>query len=199
MTPLFVFAHGAGLPSSHPWMEKWAALLGAFGTVVRFDYPYMAAGRKRPDRLEVLIEAHRAAWRGATAKHEGPVVLVGKSMGGRVGCHLALDTPVDALICLGYPLVGMGKRSPVRDAVLRALQVPILFVQGTRDRMCPLDQLATVRDQMNAPSALHVVQTGDHSLQITKTHTRQTGASQADADDEAARAIAAFLSQTLPS
>ena len=116
-----------------------------------------------------------------------------------MGCHLALDTPVDALICLGYPLVGMGKRTPLRDAVLRSLRVPILFVQGTRDRLCPLDRLATVRDEMDAPSALHVVQTGDHSLQITKTHTRQTGESQADADNAAVRAIAAFLSDTLTS
>src|SRR5690606_36186237 len=121
------------------------------------------AGRKRPDPLPKLIAAHAEALEQATRRRRaGPVVLVGKSMGGRVGCHLALERPVAALVCLGYPL-----RSPtgkLRDEVLLALRTPVLFVQGSRDPLCPLDGLERVRRRMKAPSTLHVVEGGDHSL-----------------------------------
>ncbi len=193
MTPAFLFAPGAGAPSTSPWMEGWARRLQTLGPTERFDYPYMRAGRKRPDRLPVLIEAHRAALAAFRARHPGHAVfLAGKSMGSRVGCHLALEEPVSGLICLGYPLVGIGKRARVRDEVLVALRTPILFVQGTRDRLCPLDLLDEVRARMTAPHALHVVDTGDHSLQITRTHTRRTGQTQDDADALALAAIHRF-------
>ncbi|MCO4744498.1 MAG: dienelactone hydrolase family protein [Proteobacteria bacterium] len=173
-------------------MQAWATRLGTLGRVVPFDYPYMAKGRRAPDRLPKLIEAHRE--RLAAERREGErVVLAGKSMGSRVGCHLALEESVDALVCLGYPLVGISKKSPVRDEVLLALRTPILFVQGTRDRMCPLDRLDDVRGRMTAPSSLHVVEAGDHSLRVTKTWQKQTGGTQADADDAALAAITAFL------
>ena len=99
--------------------------------------------------------------------------------------------PVDGLICLGYPLCGMGRRDKLRDQVLVELRTPVLFVQGTRDALCPLDLLDEVRQRMTAPSRLHVVTTGDHSLQVTKTHTKQTGRSQ---DDEDAASLAAIAS-----
>ncbi|HEX8311147.1 MAG TPA: alpha/beta fold hydrolase [Chthoniobacteraceae bacterium] len=143
--PLFLFAHGAGAPSSHPWMLRWAELLTTIGNVVAFDYPNLAEGRKRPDPLPKLIEAHRAALEKARQSHAGPVVLIGKSMGGRVGCHLALQKTVAAVVCLGYPLCGGGDCSKLRDKVLRELSTPILFVQGTRDSLCPLNVLARVR------------------------------------------------------
>lgn len=186
----FLFAPGAGLPSSSPWMEAWAERLGALGEVVRFDYPYMRAGRKRPDRLPTLIEAHRDA-----LSELGPpeqVVLVGKSMGSRVGCHLALEVPVAGLICLGYPLAGAGDRGKLRDEVLRASTRPILFVQGTRDPLCPLDLLAETRARMTGAHALHVVPTGDHSLQITRAHSKQTGRTQQDEDEAVLAAIRVF-------
>ena len=106
------------------------------GDVVAFDYPYMRAGRKAPDRLPVLIDAHRAVLAKAQARAKGPVFLIGKSMGGRVGCHLALEEPVAGVICLGYPLQS-GATGAMRDEVLLALRTPILFVQGSRDALCP--------------------------------------------------------------
>ncbi|MGM0575404.1 MAG: alpha/beta fold hydrolase [Myxococcota bacterium] len=194
-TPLLLFAHGAGAGSSHPWMQAWAERLSAFGRVVTFDYPYVREGRKRPDRLPKLLAAHREALVAARADHDGPVVLVGKSMGSRVGCHLAneADVDVDALVCLGYPLQSPGKKKTVRDEVLLALDTPILFVQGTRDRLCPLDLLSDVRARMTAPSDLHVVEEGDHSLRITKRHTKATGETQEDADAAALDAVRAFV------
>lgn len=189
---LIVLAHGAGQGTQAPWMQGWAKRLGELGRVVPFDYPYMAAGRKSPDRLPKLIEAHRAVLRRERRPGER-VVLAGKSMGSRVGCHLSLEEPVDALVCLGYPLVGMGRTRAVRDQVLVDLTTPVLFVQGTRDNLCPLDALAEVRGRMSAPSALHVVQSGNHSLEVTKTWMKQEGACQEDADRAALDAIRTFL------
>ena len=194
--PAFLFAHGAGLPSTSPWMETWAGYLAEIGPVQRFDYPYMAAGKKRPNRMPVLLESHREALDRFRAAHPGrSVFLIGKSMGSRVGCHLSLEEEVQGLICLGYPLAGMGNRAKLRDAVLKSLSAPICFVQGTRDRLCPLDLLAEVRAEMTAPSTLHVVETGDHSLRITKTHTKQTGETQEEADAAAVAAIRDFVAK----
>src|SRR6516225_11556472 len=92
--PVFVFAHGAGATSSHPWMQRWTERLGSIGTVSVFDYPYMLEGKKRPDPLPKLIAAHREALVRARQEHRGPAVLIGKSLGARVGCHLALKEPV---------------------------------------------------------------------------------------------------------
>ncbi len=186
-----LFAHGAGLPSSSPWMNEWAERLGEIAAPSRFDYPYMAAGRRRPDRMPALLRAHRQALESLTGS--GSTVLIGKSMGSRVGCHLSLEEKVAAVVCLGYPLASMGRRDKLRDEVLVAMRTPILFVQGTRDKLCPLDLLAEVRGRMTATNELHVVETGDHSLRITKTHTKTTGITQADADSEAFEAIRAFL------
>src|ERR1700693_2259323 len=168
MKPFFLFAPGAGAPSSHPWMQRWKQRLTQIGDVETFDYDYMREGRKRPDRLPQLIAAHRAALARAHTKTSGPIFLIGKSMGGRIGCHVALEEKVSGVVCLGYPLCAMGDRSKLRDEVLPALQTPIVFVQGTRDALCPLDLLESVRAKMAAPNFLHVVEGGDHSLLVRK-------------------------------
>jgi uncharacterized protein len=190
-SPLVLLAPGAGAPSTSAWMERWAVRLGALGQVVRFDYPYAKAGRRRPDRLPVLLEAHRAALAAARAAHGGSVVLAGKSMGSRVGCHLALEEPVDALVCLGYPLRGI--RGALRSEVLLALRTPVLFVQGTRDLLCPLDALEGVRRRMAAPNALHVVEGGNHSLEVGVRALRARGETQEDVERRILEAIRSFL------
>ena len=115
--PAFLFAPGAGAPSSPRWMQDYKRRLLTLGSVETLDYRYMKAGRKSPDRLPVLIEAHREALLALRARHTGPIVLIGKSMGSRVGCHLSLEEPVSALVCLGYPLKGAGTGA-LRDQVL---------------------------------------------------------------------------------
>jgi predicted alpha/beta-hydrolase family hydrolase len=169
--------------------------LAALGRVETFDYPYQLAGRKSPDRLPVLVEAHAAALARASAGRTGPNVLVGKSMGGRVGCHVAakLGDAIAALVCLGYPLVG--QRGDVREAVLLELTRPILFVQGTRDKLCPLERLEALLPRLRAPHALHVVEGGDHSLVVGKRELAQRGETQAELDAAVTRAIANFLDQ----
>ena len=192
-TALFLFAHGAGAPSSHPWMQGWAKRLGTLGTVFPFDYPYMEERRKRPDPLPVLVAAHRAALMEAKKTHEGPVFLIGKSMGGRVGCHLALEETVTAVICLGYPLCGGGNSGKMRDEVLLESSQPILFVQGSRDSLCPLNLLEGVRQKMKAPNQLYVVEGGDHSLTVTKGRLKAARETQDDVDERILGKIRDFV------
>ncbi|WP_369334844.1 alpha/beta family hydrolase [Candidatus Rhodoblastus alkanivorans] len=94
----YLLATGAGAPTSHPGMQSFRAMAESIGAVVPFDYSYALEGRNSPDRLPKLIESHWAALAALRERHAGPIVLVGKSMGGRVGCHVALAEPV--LPCL---------------------------------------------------------------------------------------------------
>lgn len=190
----FLFAPGAGAPSSSAWMQSFRKRLCQLGPTQCFDYPYQEAGRRTPDRHPALVAAHRLAFQALRASHAGPIVLVGKSMGGRMGCHLALELGAagpSALVCLGYPLVGQS--GALRDAVLVELRTPILFVQGTRDPMCPLPCLAEVRARMLAPNELYVVADGDHSLVVTKGRLKASATSQEEIDAQVVAAIEAFL------
>jgi predicted alpha/beta-hydrolase family hydrolase len=172
-------------------MRAWAERLGTLGRVVTFDYPYMREGRRAPDRLPVLIAAHREALKQARAGHDGPVFLAGKSMGGRIGCHVALEDEVQGVICFGYPLKGRG--GPIRDQVLRQLTAPVLLIQGTRDPLCPLELLTRVTPHLQGPHVLHVVEGGDHSLLVRKATLEDQGRTQADVDAEALAAVAGFV------
>jgi uncharacterized protein len=189
----FLLAPGAGAPTTHPRMQSFRRMLESIGTVFPFDYSYALEGRKSPDRLPKLIATHRAALARLREKHDGPIVQVGKSMGGRVGCHVALVEQVEAVICLGYPLCGAGDPSKLRDEALLALKTPILFVQGTKDRLCPLDLLESVRQRMEASNFLHVVAGGDHSLVVSKTELKARGIGQEQVDGEIREAVADFL------
>jgi len=112
-----------------------------------------------------------------------------------VGCHLSRKENVDGLVCLGYPLCAMGDRTKLRDEVLRALTTPILFVQGTRDSLCPLDLLERVRPEMKARNFLHVVEGGDHSLRVPKRQFKASGETQEDVDQRILNAIAGFVDE----
>lgn len=201
---LFLFAHGAGASSASEWMQSWARRLAdmQLGPVVTFDYPYIAAGRKAPDRLPVLIQAHRAALTQAQQAHGArPVVLIGKSMGARVGCHLAASLhdqgqPPAAVICFGYPLRAAGSGA-LRDEALLALRTPLLLLQGTRDPLCPLDELNDVIHRMTAATALYVVDGGDHSLRVAVRQLRSAGKTQGDIDAAIAGQIRTFLAALL--
>ena len=175
-------------------MQSWKQRLTQLGDVETFDYDYMREGRKRPDRLPQLIAAHRQALAEARTKTSGPITLIGKSMGGRIGCHVALEEKVSGLVCLGYPLCAMGDRAKLRDQVLRDLHTSILFIQGTRDPLCPLDLLEPVRSEMSAPNLLHVVKGGDHSLLVRKKDLGNE--TQEDVDERIAKAISDFVARS---
>jgi predicted alpha/beta-hydrolase family hydrolase len=175
-------------------MQNWKDLLGEIGDVEIFDYNYMRERRKRPDPLPQLIAAHREALSEARERHaSGMTILIGKSMGGRVGCHVSLQEKVAGLVCLGYPLCAMGDRTKTRDEILRALSTPILFVQGTRDSLCPLNLLESVRAEMKPPNFLHVVEGADHSLSVPKRQLQASGQTQEDVDRRILKAIIGFV------
>jgi predicted alpha/beta-hydrolase family hydrolase len=178
-------------------MQNWKERLSEMGHVETFDYDYMREGRKRPDPLPKLIAVHREALVKAREKHRSArTFLIGKSMGGRVGCHLSLEEKVDGLVCLGYPLCAMGDRTKLRDEVLRALATPILFVQGARDSLCPLDLLERVRATMKAPNFLHIVGGGDHLLRVPKRQLQlKSETREDDVDRKILDAIAGFVDQ----
>lgn len=196
MKHLILFAPGAGAPSSHPWIQNWKRRLSEIGNVETFDYAYMREGRKRADPLPKLIAAHREALSDARKRYPAEsTILIGKSMGGRVGCHLSLEEKVAGLVCLGYPLCAMGNRTKLRDEVLRTLNTPILFVQGTRDPLCPLDLLERVRPEMKTQNVLYVVEGGDHSLRVAKRQLQAANRTQEDIDRQILKAIAEFVDQ----
>ncbi|PNX83459.1 KAT regulatory NSL complex subunit 3-like protein [Trifolium pratense] len=114
MSPVVIFAHGAGAPSSSDWMLRWKSMLKETlnaADVVTFDYPYMSGGKKRaPPKAEKLVEFHSNIVKETATKYPGhPLILAGKSMGSRVGCMVANmeDINVSAVLCLGYPLKGL--------------------------------------------------------------------------------------------
>jgi predicted alpha/beta-hydrolase family hydrolase len=174
-------------------MQRWKERLSSIGEVVTFDYDYLREGRRRPDPLPTLIAAHQAALRQARQTSNQPVFLIGKSMGGRIGCYVSLKESVNGLICLGYPLCGGGDPQKLRDKVLRELRTPILFVQGTRDALCPLDLLERVRADMTAENFLQVVEGGDHSLAVAKKQLKAANENQEEVDQRVLAVIEKFV------
>jgi len=200
--PVIVFAHGAGAGSQSPWMRSWKALLEKTVdavAVISFDYPYLAGEKKKATpRAETLCGFHREQIKQAMSEHPGhPIVLAGKSMGSRVSCMLAakVEEAPDAVVCLGYPLKGINGK--LRDETLLQVKCPIIFVQGTKDSMCPLPLLENVREKMSVKNEVHIVDGGDHSLTVTKTALKQRGSSQEEENKQAAEAVARFLRESL--
>jgi hypothetical protein len=200
--PLLVFAHGAGAPSTSEWMIRWKNMLAsATGAVevVTFDYPYFSGGKRgTPPKAEKLVDAHVDEVKKAVAKYPGhPLVLVGKSMGSRVSCMVAEREDIDAsaVICLGYPLKGVN--GALRDGTLLQLSVPVMFVQGSKDGLCPLQKLEAVRKKMNVTNELYVIDGGDHSLKIGKRLLKTKGVNQIEVEMQALMSMQSFLSKIL--
>jgi uncharacterized protein len=185
-------AHGAGNDMKTDFMTHFATRLSESGLAVcRFNFPYAERGRKTPDREAVLENTYREVVEATLDRARARrLVLGGKSMGGRIASQVvASGVPADALVFLGYPLHPPGKPERMRDAHLKAITIPMLFVEGTRDPFCPLDTLERVRSTLRAPTDVVVVEDGDHSL---KTRT-SSGRSPVAAWDEAALALTSWI------
>ena len=185
-----LLAHGAGAGPQHPFMAGMRNRLAALGMpTMTFDYPYLEAGRRAPDRPEILLACHRAALRRFRSSVDR-VVLAGKSMGGRMASHLAADGErCDGLVYYGYPLVPIGKSAARSTDHLHDIDAPMLFVSGARDRMAPLGLLEPIVDAVRR-AELAVVADGDHSFRVPK----RTGMSEADVLDHLAELTAGWVS-----
>jgi hypothetical protein len=164
-----LLAHGAGFDQEHPWMVAVRDGLADAGLfVMSFDYRYTEAGRKAPDRMPTLLAVHRAAAETLAGECDR-VVLAGKSMGGRVGSHLAGEDawPAAGLDYFGYPLVPMGKGEPRPVDHLRAIDAPQLFFAGTRDRLSPPPLIVEIARSL-PDATLQIVDNGDHSFKVPK-------------------------------
>ncbi len=168
-----LLGHGAGAPMDSASMNAAALALASAGLrVARFEFAYMAgrrtaAGRKPPPRAETLIPEYRAAVVDLRAR--GPLVIGGKSMGGRVASMLADDLyashDIVGLLCLGYPFHPPGKPQQLRTKHLEHIRTPTLIVQGTRDRFGGPDDIRHA-----APGiAVHAGDGGDHSFSVRKS------------------------------
>ena len=136
-----IFAHGAGAPMDSVFMEDMSLRLQALGvTVLRFEFPYMAQRRvdgvRRPPNTSAILQATwRAVYAEVRAQVAGPLVLAGKSMGGRIASMLVDELQADGLVCLGYPFYPAGKIERPRTEHLLNLRTPTLIIQGERDAL----------------------------------------------------------------
>jgi predicted alpha/beta-hydrolase family hydrolase len=173
----FVFAHGAGAGMTHAFMEAVAAGLHERGVAtLRYQFPYMEKGSKRPDSPAIAHAAVRAAVVEARRCCERmPLIAGGKSFGGRMTSQAQALAPlpgVKGLAFLGFPLHPPGKPSDERAEHLTDLRVPMLFVQGTRDEFAELSLLEPVVKRIGPSATLHLVQDADHSLHVPKRSGR---------------------------
>jgi predicted alpha/beta-hydrolase family hydrolase len=164
-----ILAHGAGAGQKSAWMVKAAKAIAEQGiTAATFDFPYITAGRKAPDRAPVL-EAHwREVLEEARRKFKGlPIFIGGKSMGGRIASHVASQgvDDVKGLIFFGYPLHPPGRPEQRRDAHLSQIREPMLFIQGSRDTFGNEEEMNALMPSLKR-AELHMIRGGDHSFKV---------------------------------
>jgi uncharacterized protein len=174
-----VLAHGAGAGQHHPWMRARAADLAARGVrVITFDFPYISAGKRIPDRAPVLLETWQAVVEAVAARHaDVPLCIGGKSMGGRMATMLLAGAHVPAAVhgcvALGYPLHPPGKPAQLRVAHLSAIRAPLLVVQGERDPFGSADDVRREFGVAGARADIVPVAFGGHGFEVRVRDARQ--------------------------
>ena len=170
-----ILAHGAGAPQSSAFMVDFAQGLARRGCrAVTFNFPYTEQGRRLPDRAPTLEACFRdviAAIRARADLATGPLLIGGKSMGGRIASHLAAQGLPDlaGLVALGYPLHPPGRPEQLRALHLARIRQPILIVQGSRDAFGTPEELRPALVPLGATATLQVVEGGDHSFKVPKS------------------------------
>ena len=191
---LLVLAHGAGSGQQSAFMERYARELASRGAdVVTFNFPYMDAGRKAPDRAPVLADTFGdivAAVATRTDVDPRRLFIGGKSMGGRIATHLAatpdtgrMPQPVIGVVVFGYPLRPPGPRRADRAAHLQHLSTPTLIVQGTRDSFGGPDDIRAATAGVASIEVLPI-EGGDHSFAVLKRSGRDQEAVHRDIWDQ---------------
>lgn len=194
---LLVFAHGAGAGMRHATMETFARGVAGLGiATLRYRFPYRETGRRPPNPRPVLQRSVRAAVAQAKAmRPDLPLLAGGRSMGGRMASHAdaieALD--VSGFVFHAFPLHPPGKPGTERADHLSQVEKPMLFLNGTRDRLADPELLTGVCDRLGSRVTLHRVEGGDHSLHVLK----RSGRRQQDVDRDAAEAVSEWCREVL--
>jgi uncharacterized protein len=195
----YVMAHGAGAGMAHPFMAAVANGLAERGiATLRYQFPYMEQGSKRPDTPKLAQATVRAAV--AEASRLVPELALfagGKSFGGRMTSQAQAVSPlsgVRGLVFLGFPLHPAGRPSDERGAHLLAVQIPMLFMQGTRDQLADLQLLQTLVGQLGARATLKLFQDADHSFHVPA----RTGRKDSEVMTEMSDALADWIGKAVP-
>jgi predicted alpha/beta-hydrolase family hydrolase len=167
----YVFAHGAGAGMDHPFMAAFAAGLAERGiATLRYQFAYMERGSKRPDAPKTAHAAVRAAVaQAASLLPDMPLIAGGKSFGGRMTSQAQAASPlagVRGLVFVGFPLHPAGKPSDERAAHLADVQLPMLFLQGTRDELAEPGLMRAVIERLGPRATLECVDDADHSFHV---------------------------------
>jgi predicted alpha/beta-hydrolase family hydrolase len=186
-----VFAHGAGGHRDDRGMLALSQVLSRLGIeVVRFNFPYREAGAKRPDPMPVLKASMRKAIEGARGK---PLLIGGRSMGGRVATMLAAEGfACDGLLLFAYPLHPAGQPEKLRDAHLPKIQVPVLCFNGTRDALCTQELMNDVVKRLTAPWTMHWLEGADHSFHVLKSSGRTDRDVLAEVDEAVSKWVRSY-------
>ena len=190
---LYVLAHGAGAGMRHPFLASMASALAERGIATfRYQFPYVEAQTRRPDPPGVLEATVRSAVAAAASAAPGlPLVAGGKSLGGRMTSNAQAKQPlpgVRGLVFLGFPLHPPKRPGDARAEHLSAVQVPMLFLQGTRDDLAELQLLEPVCRRLGDRATLHVVEGADHSFRVLK----RSGRNDADVLEELVDTVATW-------
>jgi len=195
----YVLAHGAGAGMRHPFMGAIAEALASRGiATLRYQFPYMENGSKRPDVPAVAHATVRAAVaEAARAMPNVSLVAGGKSFGGRMTSQAQAAAPlpdVRGLVFLGFPLHPAGKPSDERAAHLAEVRVPMLFLQGTRDDLATLALMKPVADRLGSIAQLVLFEDADHSFHVPA----RSGRKDADVLALLADAITGWIEASIP-
>lgn len=185
---LYLFAHGAGAGMTHRSMASNAEGLAARGiATLRYQFLYMEKGSRRPDPPKVAhAVVRRAAAAAVSLAPDLPLFAGGRSFGGRMTSQAQAEAPIPAvqgLAFLGFPLHPAGKRGIERAEHLARVQVPMLFVSGTRDALAELDLLKPVVVGLGDRATLHLIADADHSFKVPARSDRSSADAEADALD----------------
>jgi uncharacterized protein len=192
----FVFSHGAVAGMNHPFMDNVArALFDRRLATLRYQFPSMEAGAKRPDPPAVAQATVRAAVDAAGQRCPDMMLIAGgKSFGGRMtsAAQAASALPnVGGLVFFGFPLHASGKPSTERAAHLFEISIPMLFLQGGKDKLAELSLIRTVTEKLDSRATLHVIDEADHSFHVPK----RSGRTDKDVIDETADVVADWLTE----